>query len=188
MPASPRVIDVPLGAPCVPGRLDPANARHVLALLDRAIDGCTRGEFAAMVTAPVQKSIINDAGVPFTGHTEYLAARTQRAAAGDAAGRRRPARGARHHSPAAACRERCHHADAARLHAAHPARRRAPALGHAASAYRRVRPQSACRRKRAPRHRGPRRDPACHRPGARRGHAGRWSPAGRHGIRAALPV
>ena len=59
MPASPPVIDVPLGAPCVPGRLDPANARHVLALLDLAIDGCTRGEFAAMVTAPVQKSIIN---------------------------------------------------------------------------------------------------------------------------------
>ena len=70
------VIDVPLGAPCVPGRLDTANARHVLGLLDRAIDGCTRGEFAAMVTAPVQKSIINDAGVPFTGHTEYLADRT----------------------------------------------------------------------------------------------------------------
>jgi 4-hydroxythreonine-4-phosphate dehydrogenase len=48
----------------------------VLALLDRAIAGCLRSEFAAMVTAPVQKSIINDAGVPFTGHTEYLAERT----------------------------------------------------------------------------------------------------------------
>jgi 4-hydroxythreonine-4-phosphate dehydrogenase len=74
-----QVIDIPLGAPCVPGRLDPANARHVLAMLDRAIDGCSRGEFAAMVTAPVQKSIINDAGVPFTGHTEYLAERTRAA-------------------------------------------------------------------------------------------------------------
>ena len=74
-----QVIDVPLGAPCVPGRLDPANARHVLGMLDRAIDGCSRGEFAAMVTAPVQKSIINDAGVPFTGHTEYLADRTRAA-------------------------------------------------------------------------------------------------------------
>jgi 4-hydroxythreonine-4-phosphate dehydrogenase len=70
------VIDVPLGAPCVAGRLDPANALHVLALLDRAIAGCVEGEFAAMVTAPVQKSVINDAGVPFTGHTEYLAAHT----------------------------------------------------------------------------------------------------------------
>jgi 4-hydroxythreonine-4-phosphate dehydrogenase len=70
------VLDVPLASPCVAGRLDTANARHVLALLDRATDGCISGEFAAMVTAPVQKSVINDAGVPFTGHTEYLAART----------------------------------------------------------------------------------------------------------------
>ena len=70
------VIDVPVAAPCVAGRLDPANAQHVLALLDRAIAGCVGGEFAAMVTAPVQKSVINDAGVPFTGHTEYLAAHT----------------------------------------------------------------------------------------------------------------
>ncbi|HWN46143.1 MAG TPA: 4-hydroxythreonine-4-phosphate dehydrogenase PdxA, partial [Steroidobacteraceae bacterium] len=70
------VIDVPLAAPCVAGRLDAANAQHVLALLDRAIAGCVGGEFAAMVTAPVQKSVINDAGVPFTGHTEYLAAHT----------------------------------------------------------------------------------------------------------------
>ena len=70
------MLDIPLAAPCVAGRLDPANARHVLALLDRATDGCMNGEFAAMVTAPVQKSVINEAGVPFTGHTEYLAART----------------------------------------------------------------------------------------------------------------
>jgi len=70
------VLDVPLAVPCVAGRLDTANARHVLALLDRATDGAANGEFAAMVTAPVQKSVINDAGVPFTGHTEYLAART----------------------------------------------------------------------------------------------------------------
>jgi len=71
-----EVIDVPLAAPCLAGRLDPANARHVLALLDRAIAGCVSGEFDAMVTAPVQKSVINDAGVPFTGHTEYLATET----------------------------------------------------------------------------------------------------------------
>jgi 4-hydroxythreonine-4-phosphate dehydrogenase len=71
-----QVLDVPLATPCVAGRLDPANSRHVLALLDRATDGCMTGEFAAMVTAPVQKSVINDAGVPFTGHTEYLAGRT----------------------------------------------------------------------------------------------------------------
>jgi 4-hydroxythreonine-4-phosphate dehydrogenase len=72
-----RVLDVPLGAACIAGQLDTANARHVLAMLDAAIEGARRGEFAAMVTAPVQKSVINDAGVPFTGHTEYLAERTQ---------------------------------------------------------------------------------------------------------------
>ena len=73
-PAS--VLHLPAPAPVTAGRLDAANARHVLALLDRAIDGCLAGEFAAMVTAPVQKSTINEAGVAFTGHTEYLAART----------------------------------------------------------------------------------------------------------------
>jgi 4-hydroxythreonine-4-phosphate dehydrogenase len=70
------IVDVPAAAPVVPGRLDTANARHVLAILDRALDGCVRGEFDAMVTAPVQKSVLNDAGIPFTGHTEYLAERT----------------------------------------------------------------------------------------------------------------
>jgi 4-hydroxythreonine-4-phosphate dehydrogenase len=66
----------PLAAPSTPGRLDPANARYVLDLLDRATDGATAGEFSAIVTAPVHKSVIADSGVPFTGHTEYLAART----------------------------------------------------------------------------------------------------------------
>jgi 4-hydroxythreonine-4-phosphate dehydrogenase len=70
-----EVIDVPLDAPVVAGRLDTANARHVLALLDRAVAGLLAGEFGAMVTAPVQKSVINDAGIAFTGHTEYLAAK-----------------------------------------------------------------------------------------------------------------
>jgi len=73
------VLDVPLAVPCIAGRLDNANARHVLAMLDRAIDGAAAHEFAAIVTAPVQKSVINDAGVPFTGHTEYLAERTHAA-------------------------------------------------------------------------------------------------------------
>ena len=71
-----EVLHVPLAAPCRPGRLDPANARYVLAMLDRAADGCLAGEFDAMVTAPVHKGVVNDAGIPFTGHTEYLAART----------------------------------------------------------------------------------------------------------------
>lgn len=67
---------VPLAVPSTPGRLDARNARYVLDVLDVAIDGTLSGEFAAIVTAPVQKSIINDAGVAFTGHTEYLAERT----------------------------------------------------------------------------------------------------------------
>lgn len=66
----------PLAAPSIPGRLDATNARYVLDLLDRATDGATAGEFSAIVTAPVHKSVIADSGVPFTGHTEYLAART----------------------------------------------------------------------------------------------------------------
>lgn len=69
------VLHVPLRRPCRAGLIDSANARYVLDLLDRATDGCLRGEFAAMVTAPVQKSAIADAGIPFVGHTEYLAAR-----------------------------------------------------------------------------------------------------------------
>ncbi len=75
--SAPAVSILPVAAavPVVPGRLDAANARHVLAILDRAIDGCVTDEFDAMVTAPVQKSVINEAGVPFTGHTEYLAER-----------------------------------------------------------------------------------------------------------------
>jgi 4-hydroxythreonine-4-phosphate dehydrogenase len=67
---------VPLAHAARPGHLDPANGPYVLATLDRAIDGCLAGEFDAMVTAPVHKGAINDAGIPFTGHTEYLARRT----------------------------------------------------------------------------------------------------------------
>jgi 4-hydroxythreonine-4-phosphate dehydrogenase len=70
------VAHVPLGAPSVPGQLTAANAAYVLALLERAIAGAQSGEFDAVVTAPVHKGIINLAGVPFTGHTEYFAERT----------------------------------------------------------------------------------------------------------------
>ena len=68
------VFAAPLARPVQAGRLDAGNARYVPALLDAAIDGCLDGTFDAMVTAPVQKSAINDAGIAFTGHTEYLAA------------------------------------------------------------------------------------------------------------------
>ena len=70
------VLHLPLGVQSVSGRLDPANSAYVLNLLDRALAGCQSGEFAAMVTAPVHKGAINDAGIPFSGHTEYLAEKT----------------------------------------------------------------------------------------------------------------
>jgi len=70
------VADEPLRATCEPARLDPANAAYVISTLNRACDGCLNGEFSSMVTGPVNKGIINDAGIPFTGHTEYLAERT----------------------------------------------------------------------------------------------------------------
>ena len=66
----------PLRAPAEAGTLDPANAAYVLATLDRALEGCLEGTFGAMITAPLHKGVINDAGIPFTGHTEYLAERT----------------------------------------------------------------------------------------------------------------
>lgn len=76
-----QVIHVPLVAPCQPGVLDAANSKYVLATLKRAVQGCSRdaqgrAEFSGIVTAPVHKGIINDAGIPFTGHTEFLAEQT----------------------------------------------------------------------------------------------------------------
>ncbi len=73
----PHIEHVALAAPSKAGRLEPTNSRYVLKILDRAIDGCLSGEFDAMVTAPVHKGVINDAGIAFTGHTEYLAARAR---------------------------------------------------------------------------------------------------------------
>lgn len=79
-PAGPGVLAVEhlsLGVPSTPGAPDPRNARYVITQLERAADGCLRGEFAAMATAPVHKAAINDAGIPFVGHTEFLAERTR---------------------------------------------------------------------------------------------------------------
>ncbi|HVW63503.1 MAG TPA: 4-hydroxythreonine-4-phosphate dehydrogenase PdxA [Nitrosospira sp.] len=67
-----QVLHMPLTRPAVPGRLDPSNAGYVLKTLQRAMEVCNAGEFDALVTAPVHKGIINDAGIAFTGHTEYL--------------------------------------------------------------------------------------------------------------------
>ena len=67
------VLPVPLTAPCLPGTLNPANARYVLETLRLGGQGCIDGHFAAVVTAPVHKGVINDAGVAFSGHTEFFA-------------------------------------------------------------------------------------------------------------------
>ena len=67
--------DIALGASVSRGVLNTQNAQYVIETLNQAIDGCLQGQFDAMVTAPIQKSIINLAGTPFTGHTEYLAQR-----------------------------------------------------------------------------------------------------------------
>jgi 4-hydroxythreonine-4-phosphate dehydrogenase len=64
---------VPLSAPAAAGRLDPANSEYVMRTLELAAQGCSDGTFDAMVTGPVQKSVINQAGIAFTGHTEFLA-------------------------------------------------------------------------------------------------------------------
>lgn len=70
------VLPVPLANHCVPGQLDPGNARYVLETLRLGGQGCLDGHFAAVVTAPVHKGVINDAGVSFSGHTEFFAEQT----------------------------------------------------------------------------------------------------------------
>jgi 4-hydroxythreonine-4-phosphate dehydrogenase len=74
-----QVMHIPVSQAVVAGQPDVRNAAYVIEMLNRACDGCTNGEFAAMVTAPVQKSTLLDAGYAFSGHTEYLAARTRAA-------------------------------------------------------------------------------------------------------------
>ncbi len=70
------VLPLALAAPCIAGQLNPANAHYVLDSLRIATDGCLIGEFDAYITAPVHKGVINEAGISFSGHTEFLAERT----------------------------------------------------------------------------------------------------------------
>lgn len=70
-------LPIPTATSVVPRQLDPTNAPHVLAQLRRATQGCLTGEFAGVVTAPVHKGVINDAGIPFSGHTEFFQAAAQ---------------------------------------------------------------------------------------------------------------
>ena len=74
--ATARIEQVTLRTTSVPGRLDPANVEYVIETLQRATDGCLAGNYAAMVTGPVQKSVIREAGHDFMGHTEFLAERS----------------------------------------------------------------------------------------------------------------
>lgn len=71
------LLSVPLRASVVPGELRTENGHYVVETLARACDGCLQGEFAALITGPVHKGVINDAGIPFTGHTEFFEERSQ---------------------------------------------------------------------------------------------------------------
>lgn len=72
LPAHIRILDIPLDAPALPGQLDVRNATYVLNTLRQAHYGAMENQWAAIVTAPVQKSIIIESGIPFTGHTEFF--------------------------------------------------------------------------------------------------------------------
>jgi len=66
------LLSVPLRTPVIPGQLSTENGHYVVETLARACDGCLKGEFAALITGPVHKGVINEAGIPFTGHTEFI--------------------------------------------------------------------------------------------------------------------
>lgn len=84
VPAQPQaektltILPIKLHSKALPGQLDVNNGAYVVETLARACEGCLSGEFAALITGPVHKGIINDAGVPFTGHTEFFAERSHR--------------------------------------------------------------------------------------------------------------
>jgi len=68
-----QILHIETNSKTIPGKLNKNNSAHILACLDSAIDGCLKNEFSALVTCPVHKGIINDSGIAFSGHTEYLA-------------------------------------------------------------------------------------------------------------------
>jgi 4-hydroxythreonine-4-phosphate dehydrogenase len=74
-----KVLPIKLRKSCAAGNLDVSNATYVLEMLDIATDECLSGNFNAVITAPIQKSVINDAGIAFSGHTEYFAERCDNA-------------------------------------------------------------------------------------------------------------
>jgi 4-hydroxythreonine-4-phosphate dehydrogenase len=68
-----KVLHIPTSVTVAAGKLNPQNSQYVLNLITHAIDGCLNNQFDAMVTAPVHKGVINDAGIAFSGHTEFIA-------------------------------------------------------------------------------------------------------------------
>ena len=76
-PCELSIVDIPCAEPVTPGILNPANAHYVLNTLAAAQDACIQKHCDALVTGPVQKSVINDAGIIFSGHTEFFAERSQ---------------------------------------------------------------------------------------------------------------
>ena len=168
-PGTVEVWHMPVAVPAVPGQPDATNANAVLEMLRHASDACATGAFDAMVTAPVQKSTILDAGYAFSGHTEFLAERTRTRARRDAAcarGRGAAARGAGDHAPGTRRRAPGDHVRGRRGDARDRGPGPAPALRAARPAHRGVRSQPARRRGRAPRPRGDRGHRARHRVGA----------------------
>jgi 4-hydroxythreonine-4-phosphate dehydrogenase len=75
-PGTLKILPVPVASPVFAGTLDPTNGAYVIETLRQAVQGCLDHTYQAMVTGPVQKSVINDAGIPFIGHTEFLAQET----------------------------------------------------------------------------------------------------------------
>ena len=75
-PGTLKIVPIKLAVPCQPGQLNPENSAYVLQTLQDAIQACVQGQCQALATGPVQKSVINDAGIPFTGHTEFFAEQT----------------------------------------------------------------------------------------------------------------
>lgn len=75
-PGTLTVLPIATAYPVTPGKLNAGNSAYVLGTLTRACDGCLNGEFAALITGPVNKGVINDAGIPFIGHTEFFADRS----------------------------------------------------------------------------------------------------------------
>ncbi|GAB7195113.1 hypothetical protein OS31_11170 [Dickeya oryzae] len=103
------LLPVATDATVVPGQLNVLNSRYVLDTLARACDGCLKGDFAALITGPVHKGIINESGIAFSGHTEFFCRTQPLLTCGDDAGDRGTTGCAGDYASAIKGRIRCHH-------------------------------------------------------------------------------